>query len=117
MILLASSTGMSAPQIAGLVRYSKRNGVRYVFGAHDPHADRLHGRLRAHKNGEAVLGFHRQIRMRYDPRLRIYLNAENLSMHKTPAIRQGAANGNLELVFNPAYANFLNRGESLKSRG
>jgi hypothetical protein len=27
--------------------YSKKNGVRYLFGAYDVHADRLHGRLRA----------------------------------------------------------------------
>src|SRR3954451_22757658 len=29
--------------------YNRRNGVRYLFGAYDVHADRLHGRLRAHK--------------------------------------------------------------------
>ncbi len=37
--------------------YAKRNGVRYLFGAFDVHADRLHGRLRAHKNAVEVLGF------------------------------------------------------------
>ena len=31
--------------------YSKQHGVRYLFGAYDVHADRLHGRLRPHKNG------------------------------------------------------------------
>jgi hypothetical protein len=61
--------------------------VRYLFGAYDVHADRLHGRLRAHKNAAEVLAFYRQIRMRYDPRLRIYLVADNLSTHKTEAIR------------------------------
>ena len=29
--------------------YSKHGGVRYLFGAYDVHADRLHGRLRPHK--------------------------------------------------------------------
>ena len=53
------------------VTYSKKNGVRYLFGAYDVHADRLHGRLRAHKNAGEVLAFYRQIRMRYDRRLRI----------------------------------------------
>jgi transposase len=91
--------------------YSKRNGVRYLFGAYDVHADRLHGRLRAHKNAGEVLGFYRQIRMRYDPRLRIYLIADNLSTHKTPAIRQWAQTSNVELVFTPTYASFLNRIE------
>ena len=70
--------------------YSKKNGVRYLFGAYDVHADRLHGRLRAHKNAGEVLAFYRQIRMRYDPDLRIYLIADNLSTHKTPAIHEWA---------------------------
>jgi len=85
--------------------------VRYLFGAYDVHADRLHGRLRAHKNAGEVLGFYRQIRMRYDPRLRIYLVADNLSTHKTPAIRDWAASSNVELVFTPTNASFLNRIE------
>jgi transposase len=50
--------------------YSKHNGVRYLFGAYDVHADRLHGRLRAHKNAGEVLAFYEQIRMRYDPKRR-----------------------------------------------
>jgi len=91
--------------------YSKNNGVRYLFGSYDVHADRLHGRLRAHKNAEEVLGFYGQIRMRYDPRLRIYLVADNLSTHKTPAIREWAQKSNVELVFTPTYASFLNRIE------
>jgi len=91
--------------------YSKPNGVRYLFGAYDVHADRLHGRLRAHKNAAEVLAFYKQIRMRYDPRLRIYLIADNLSTHKTPAIREWADAANTELVFTPTYASFLNRIE------
>lgn len=91
--------------------YSKKNGVRYLFGAYDVHADRLHGRLRTHKNAGEVLGFYRQIRMRYDPRLRIYLVADNLSTHKTPKIREWAEKSNVELVFTPTYASFLNRIE------
>src|SRR3954462_13171574 len=91
--------------------YSKGNGVRYLFGAYDVHADRLHGRLRAHKNAGEVLAFYRQIRMRYHPRLRIYLIADNLSTHKTPSICDSAAVSNVELVFTPTYASFLNRIE------
>ncbi len=91
--------------------YSKQGGVRYLFGAYDVHADRLHGRLRAHKNAGEVLGFFAQIRMRYDLRLRIYLVMDNLSTHKTPAIREWAEQANVELVFTPTYASFLNRIE------
>ena len=49
--------------------------------------------------------------MRYPHRLRIYFVADNLSTHKTPAIRQWADNSNVELLFTPTYASFLNRIE------
>jgi len=49
--------------------------------------------------------------MRYRPKVRIYLIADNLSAHKTPDIRQWAADNNVELVFTPTYASFLNRIE------
>ena len=91
--------------------YSKNGGVRYLFGAYDVHADRLHGWLRPHKSGQQVLAFYRQIRMRYRPKIRIYLIADNLSADKTPDIRTWAQNNNVELVFTPTYASFLNRIE------
>ena len=91
--------------------YSKTHGVRYLFGAYDVHSDRLHGRIRPHKSGQEVLGFYRQIRMRYRPKVRIYLIADNLSAHKTPDIRTWAAKNNVELIFTPTYASFLNRIE------
>jgi transposase len=66
-------SGWAAEKLPERLRatYSKKNGVRYLFGAYDVHADRLHGRLRAHKNADEVLAFYRQIRMRYDPLNRI----------------------------------------------
>jgi transposase len=91
--------------------YSKKLGVRYLFGAYDVHADRLHGRIRPHKSGQEVLGFYRQIRIRYSAKIRIYLIADNLSAHKTPDIRAWAAENNAELIFTPTYASFLNRTE------
>jgi transposase len=91
--------------------YNRRGGTRYLFGAYDVHADRLHGRLRAHKNAGEVLAFFRQIRMRYRPGMRIYLVMDNLSTHKTPAIHEWAETSNVELVFTPTYASFLNRIE------
>jgi transposase len=91
--------------------YKKPGGVRYLFGDYDVHSDRLHGRLREHKNSAEVLAYYRQIRMRYDPKLRIYLVADNLSTHNTQPIREWAATSNVDLVFTPTYASFLNRIE------
>jgi transposase len=91
--------------------YNRKGGVRYLYGAYDVHADRLHGRLRPRKGEREVIGFFNQIRMRYDPRLRIYLVQDNLSCHWTPKVREWASKANLELVPTPTYASFLNRIE------
>jgi transposase len=92
--------------------YNRRGGVRYFFGAYDVHADRLFGRLRAHKSARDVLGFLRTIRMRYPARQRIHLVMDNLSTHWTIDIRTWAQENNVELIATPTYASFLNRIES-----
>lgn len=89
--------------------YNDKSGVRYLYGAYNIHADRLHGRLRPRKGEHEVIGFFSQIRIRYDPRLRIYLVQDNLSCHWTPKVREWASRSNLELVPTPTYASYLNR--------
>jgi transposase len=91
--------------------YNRRAGTRYLFGAYDVNADRLMGRLRAHKSARDVLGFLQTIRMRYPSRRRIYLVMDNLSTHWTKDIRDWGTNSNVELVPTPTYASFLNRIE------
>lgn len=91
--------------------YNKRGGVRYLYGAYDVHADRFHGRLRPRKGAREVIAFFSQIRMRYDPRLRIYLVQDNLSCHWTKEVRGWAEDANMELVPTPTYASYLNRIE------
>jgi transposase len=106
-------SGWAVRKRAGRLRatYKRPHGVRYLFAAYDVHSDRLHGRLREHKNAGEVLAFFKQIRMRYPPKLRIYLVMDNLSTHKTDAIHEWAEKANVELVFTPTYASFLNRIE------
>lgn len=91
--------------------YNKRAGVRYLYGALDVHDDRLIGRLRERKGQDEVIAFLSAIRMRYDPRLRIYLIQDNLSCHWTPKVRAWAEKANVELVPTPTYASYLNRIE------
>jgi transposase len=99
-------SGWAARKRPGRLRatYKRPHGVRYLFAAYDVHSDRLHGRLREHKNAGEVLAFFKQIRMRYRAKLRIYLVMDNLSTHKTDAIREWAENNNVELSGSaPAY--------------
>lgn len=91
--------------------YNRKNGVRYLFATYDVHDDRLHGQLETHKNAGVVLDHFKALRGRYDPGLRIYLVMDNLSTHKTQDIRDWAQASNVELVFTPTYASFLNRIE------
>lgn len=88
--------------------YSRRAGIRYVFGAYDLHADRLRVRLRPKRAGSDVLNFMRQIRLAYPSRLRIYWIQDNLSANWVPGIREFAAGNRIELVPTPTYASYLN---------
>jgi transposase len=91
--------------------YSRRQGIRYLVGALDVHADYLRIRARPRRDGNSTLSFMKQIRLAYPKRIRIYWIQDGLSCHWTPAIRSWAALNNVELVPTPTYASFLNRIE------
>jgi transposase len=91
--------------------FNRKGGTRYLYGAYDVHDDRLIGRLRPRKGELEVVRFLTTIRMRYDPRLRLYVVMDNLSCHWTPKVRQWAESSNVELVPTPTYASYLNRIE------
>jgi hypothetical protein len=58
-----------------------------------------------------VVRFLTTIRMRHDPRLRLYVVISNLSCHWTPKVREWAERSTVELVPTPTYASYLNRIE------
>jgi transposase len=91
--------------------FNKKGGTRYLYGALDVHDDRLIGRLRPREGEHEVVRFLQTIRMRYDPRLRLYVVMDNLSCHWTPKVREWAGKANVELVPTPTYASYLNRIE------
>jgi transposase len=92
--------------------FNRRQGIRYLVGALDVHADYLRIRPMPRRNGNSTLTFMRQIRLAYPSRLRIYWIQDGLSCHWTPAIRAYAEANNIELVPTPTYASYLNRIES-----
>jgi transposase len=92
--------------------YTRRQGIRYLVGALDVHADYLRIRPRQRRNGASTLAFMKLIRLAYPRRLRLYWIQDGLSSHWTPEIRTWAASNNVELVPTPTYASYLNRIES-----
>jgi transposase len=92
--------------------FTRRQGIRYLVGALDVHADYLRIRPRPRRDGHSTLAFMKQIRLAYPRRLRLYWIQDGLSCHWIPAIRAYAAAHNIELVPTPTYASFLNRIEA-----
>jgi transposase len=92
--------------------YSRRQGIRYLVGALDVHADYLRIRPRPRRNGASTLAFMKQIRLAYPKHVRLYWIQDGLSSHWTPEIRAWAPVNNMELVPTPTYASYLNRIES-----
>src|SRR5438876_341056 len=92
--------------------FNRRQGIRYLVGALDVHADYLRIRARPRRNGASTLTFMKTIRLAYPRRIRIYWIQDGLSSHWTPAIRTYAEANNIELVPTPTYASYLNRIEA-----
>ena len=92
--------------------YNRRQGIRYLVGALNVHADYLRIRPRPRRNGASTLAFMKQIRLAYPRQIRIYWIQDGLSSHWTPDIRAYADANNIELVPTPTYASYLNRIEA-----
>jgi transposase len=92
--------------------YNRRQGIRYLVGALDVHADYLRIRPRPTRNGRSTLTFMRQIRLAYPRHIRLYWIQDGLSSHWTPEIRAFAETNNIELIPTPTYASYLNRIEA-----
>lgn len=92
--------------------YTRRQGIRYLVGALDVHADYLRIRPRPRRNGKSTLAFMKLIRLAYPRQIRLYWIQDGLSSHWTPEIRTWAVANNMELVPTPTYASYLNRIES-----
>jgi len=92
--------------------YNRRQGIRYLVGALDVHADYLRIRSRPRRNGASTLTFMKQIRLAYPRQIRLYWIQDGLSSHWTPEIRAFAETNNIELVPTPTYASYLNRIEA-----
>ena len=92
--------------------YNRIYGVRQYLAAYDLEEDRLVMRCYRRKRWREVLLFLKQIRARYAAKTRLYLILDNFSPHKHAEVRAWSALANVELVFTPTYASWLNRIEA-----
>jgi transposase len=89
--------------------YTRPHGVRYLFGAYEVATGRLWGRMTRRKRAHEFAAFLQTVRATYAGRVWIVL--DNLSTHKTQAVRDWARIHNVRLQFLPTNASWLNRIE------
>ena len=67
------------------------------------------------KRWREVLLFLKHVRAKYPSKIRLFVILDNFSPHKRPEVLEWADGANVELVFTPTYASWLNRIEAIFS--
>lgn len=87
--------------------YRRTRGVRHMLAALDLGTGQITYRIREHKRWREFLALLKLLRSRW-PTQKLYVIADNFSPHKHPQVTSWAAGHNVELVFLPTYASWLN---------
>ncbi|MFD2028537.1 IS630 family transposase [Promicromonospora aerolata] len=90
--------------------YHRTGGVRHMFGALDLATGRMLYRFRNRKRWHEFLDFLRQLRRRLAGKL--YVICDNFSPHKKTEVLTWCEDNDVELVFTPSNASWLNWIES-----
>lgn len=100
--------GWHRPKHPGRFRatYKRTAGVRHLLAAYDPATGKLYGHIRATKTWREVRELLRSLRARFAERLVVVL--DNFSPHHKEELREWAAEHDIELVYLPTYASWLN---------
>jgi transposase len=91
--------------------YTRTAGVRHMFAALDLASGQLFYRFRDRKRWQEFLGFLRQLRARF-PTGRLFVVCDNFSPHRKHEVLTWCAAHDVELVFTPTNASWLNWIES-----
>jgi transposase len=86
--------------------YTRRAGVRHLLAAYDPATGRMYGHLRATKTWREVRELLRSLRTRFREHLIVVL--DNFSPHHKRELRDWTTAHDIELVYLPTYASWLN---------
>jgi transposase len=87
--------------------YTRTAGVRQMFAALDLASGQLFYRFRDRKRWPEFLAFLRQLRTRF-PTGRLHVVCDNFSPHRTAEVSDWCTAHDIELVFTPTHASWLN---------
>ncbi|MFN2557791.1 MAG: IS630 family transposase [Nitriliruptorales bacterium] len=91
--------------------YTRTAGVRHLLGALDLTTGTITYRITHRKRWQEFLAFLKILRAKY-PDQRLYIVLDNFSPHRRKEVRDWADDHNVEMVFLPTYASWLNWIES-----
>lgn len=92
--------------------YRRVAGVEQLLAFYDLHSDCLVGQVRKRKTHKDLLAVFSRLRACYPRRQRIYLVMDNLNTHRHPLVEEFYASNNIEPVWTPTYASWLNAIEA-----
>lgn len=87
-------------------------GTEQLLAFYDVHARCLVGEVHERKASTDILEVFQKLRLCYPAEVKLYVVMDNLSSHKTALLADLMAASNMEPVFTPTYASWLNAIES-----
>jgi transposase len=87
--------------------YNRLGGVRHMLAGLDLNTGKMIYRIRKRKRWREFLSFLKALRRRW-PDHKLYVILDNFSPHKHPEVTSWTADNDIELVFLPTYASWLN---------
>lgn len=91
--------------------YTRKGGVRHMFGAYDLERDTLVGSFTEKKNWTTFLPFLKWVRHQYRSTEVLHVILDNAGFHLKAEVLQYAASHRIKLYFTPSGASWLNRIE------
>lgn len=91
--------------------YTRPHGVRHLLAALDLKTNKLYGHASKTKKHEDILRFFNVLRRRFHRSEKLYIILDNFSPHHHKKVKAWADENNVELIFTPTYASWLNRIE------
>ena len=91
--------------------YSRKGGVRHMFGAYDMERDTLVGTFTTKKNWVSFLSFLKQLRRHYRRDETLHIVLDNAGYHRKAEVQQYASRHNMRFYWTPTNASWLNRIE------
>ena len=91
--------------------YTRKGGVRHLFGAYDLERDTLVGTFTEKKNWTTFLQFLKWLRSRYRGTEVLHVILDNAGFHLKAEVLQYAASHRIKFYFTPTGASWLNRIE------